>query len=126
VRPPTSHIVPVLIGDLVVCRAAFDALLHRHRIYVQPINHSTVLRGTERSRLAPTPLHGDVDIDALVDAKTDCWPSVILCRVAVTAPQALPPRLRRPTPRSPADFIESAQSATRCASSKQKMTRGLF
>jgi hypothetical protein len=53
---------------------------------------------------------------------TDVWRSMISCRAAIAAPQALPPKLRRPVPRYPADFIESAQSADRRASSKQKMT----
>src|SRR5262249_30908005 len=38
VMPSPSHIVLVLIGNPVLCKAVCDALLRRHRIYVQPIN----------------------------------------------------------------------------------------
>jgi 5-aminolevulinate synthase len=64
----TTHIVPVLVGDAKRAKAMSDRLLNEFNIYVQAINYPTVSVGTERLRLAPTPLHDDGMIEDLVNA----------------------------------------------------------
>jgi 5-aminolevulinate synthase len=80
VMPTDTHIVPLIVGDARLCKAASDLLLDKHNVYIQPINYPTVPKGTERLRITPTPLHTDEMIIALRHALVSVWAELELAR----------------------------------------------
>ncbi|OAQ70263.1 5-aminolevulinate synthase, mitochondrial precursor [Pochonia chlamydosporia 170] len=73
VIPNPSHIIPILVGNAEMAKAASDMLLQDYQIYVQSINYPTVPVGQERLRITPTPGHTKEYRDELVEAVDQIW-----------------------------------------------------
>lgn len=73
VIPNPSHIIPILVGNAELAKAASDLLLQKHNIYVQSINFPTVPVGQERLRITPTPNHISKLQEHLIDALVSVW-----------------------------------------------------
>ncbi|KAH8176222.1 aminotransferase class I and II domain-containing protein [Sarocladium implicatum] len=73
VIPNPSHIIPILVGNAEVAKAASDMLLQDYNIYVQSINYPTVPVGQERLRITPTPGHTKEYRDELIAALEEVW-----------------------------------------------------
>ncbi|KAF6011305.1 mitochondrial 5-aminolevulinate synthase [Brettanomyces bruxellensis] len=82
VIPNPSHIIPLLIGNPTDCKKASDILLNQYKIYVQAINFPSVPRGTERLRITPSPHHGKVISDQLIEAIDEIWNTLGLKRIS--------------------------------------------
>ena len=60
-----THIMPVLVGDGVKCKAMADELLQAG-IYVQPINYPSVPKGEELLRFTASPFHNQAQCEHLL------------------------------------------------------------
>ncbi len=68
-----THIVPLLVGCPTKAKRISDILLAEYGLYVQPINFTTVPRGTERLRFTPGPTHSEAMMDELTKALIEIW-----------------------------------------------------
>ncbi|XP_020278857.1 5-aminolevulinate synthase, erythroid-specific, mitochondrial isoform X2 [Pseudomyrmex gracilis] len=71
VEPSPSHIIPIKIGDPLLCSQIADYMLKNKGHYVQAINYPTVPKGEEKLRLAPTPKHTPAMMDKFVKDMLD-------------------------------------------------------
>ncbi|RKF79191.1 5-aminolevulinate synthase, mitochondrial [Golovinomyces cichoracearum] len=82
VIPNPSHIIPILVGDAEIAKAASDILLQKYNIYVQSINYPTVPVGQERLRITPTQSHTFDLREQLVEALESVWTTLNIKRTS--------------------------------------------
>jgi 5-aminolevulinate synthase len=63
-----SHITAVTVGNAALCKQMADELLHKHGIYIQPVNEPTVPRGEECLRITVTLRHQEADVIQLAES----------------------------------------------------------
>jgi len=68
-----SHIIPIHVGDPLLSTKVSDSLLRDFGHYAQAINYPTVPVGSEKLRLAPTPIHTPMMMDKFVDDLVTVW-----------------------------------------------------
>ncbi|XP_066588819.1 5-aminolevulinate synthase, erythroid-specific, mitochondrial isoform X1 [Prorops nasuta] len=73
VQESPSHIIPIKIGDPLLCSQIADTLLKEKGHYVQAINYPTVAKGEEKLRLAPTPKHTEIMMNQFVKDTLDVF-----------------------------------------------------
>lgn len=78
----SSHIIPVIIGNPILCKKASQILLDDYNVYVQPINFPTVPKGTERLRITASPQHSSKMIKKLVTALSTVFKTLNINKAA--------------------------------------------
>ncbi len=77
-----SHIVPVMVCDAELTKAASDMLLERLHLHPADQFYPTVAKGSERLRITPTPRNTPAHIAELVEAMVDVWQTLGIPLVA--------------------------------------------
>ncbi|EDW01920.1 5-aminolevulinate synthase, erythroid-specific, mitochondrial [Drosophila grimshawi] len=88
VEDTPSHIIPIKIGDPLICSEISNRLIEQYGHYLQSINYPTVARGQEKLRLAPTPFHTFEMMNALVTDLKKVWDELKLSTNVPLTPSA--------------------------------------
>ncbi|KAG5305569.1 HEM0 protein, partial [Acromyrmex insinuator] len=83
-----SHIIPIKIGDPLVCSQIADYLLRDKGHYVQAINYPTVPKGEEKLRLAPTPKHTQAMMDKFMRDTLDVFHQLNIFKIVTKSNDA--------------------------------------
>ncbi|XP_058802736.1 5-aminolevulinate synthase, erythroid-specific, mitochondrial isoform X2 [Phymastichus coffea] len=84
--PSASHIIPLKIGDPLLCSEIADTMLKEKGHYLQAINYPTVAKGEERLRIAPTPKHSEEMVDKFVQDTLEVFQYLNVPKIEVQKP----------------------------------------